>query len=237
MKKIGIILLMLMVVFKLSAMEQVKETNNNKTTAVSDTNNNTKVIIGDDLLQIENSKDALKVKAGDRGINILESLEGGRKVSFNNIPFKKDDENDDDKDEQRAKRRQRFSGHWAGLEVGFNNITTSNNSMTMPADINFMSMHSGKSVNFNFNFSQLSLGISRHVGFVTGLGINFNNYRFDGNFNIQKLDDGRIDSLSRWKHLKSQNWQLFILPCQYFLKSRYLQITTGFMLPPDQLVP
>jgi hypothetical protein len=202
MKKIGTILLMLMIVFKLSALGQVKETNKNQTTVASDTNDNTKVIIGDDLLKIENSKEALKVRAGDRGINILESLEGGHKVSFENFSLKKDEGDEDDKDEKKAERRQRFTGHWAGMELGFNNIMTASNSLTMPADINYMSMHSGKSVNFNLNFSQLSIGIARHAGFVTGLGLNFNNYRFDGNFNIQKLDDGTIDSLSPLGTLK-----------------------------------
>jgi len=205
MKRTGIILLLLMVVLRLSALEQVKEKGaENQTTVVCDSDSTAKVVIGDDLFKIENSKEAIRLKAGDRGINILESLEGGHpKVSFENYSRKKNDEGDDDDKENRwAARRQRFTGHWAGLELGFNNLMTANNSLTMPSDINYMTMHSGKSVNFNLNFAQLSIGVARHAGFVTGLGLNWNNYRFDGNFNIQKRADGTIDSLSPLGTLK-----------------------------------
>jgi hypothetical protein len=204
MKKIGTILLMVLVVLQLSAHGQVTgKANEHQTTVNSDTTDHAQVIIGNDVIKIDNSKEALKVRAGDRGISLLESLEGGYpKVTFDNYSRKRDNGDQEDKDEERANRRQRFTGHWAGLEVGFNNIVTAENSMTMPNDINYMNMHSGKSVNFNLNFAQLSMGVARHAGFVTGLGINWNNYRFDGNYNIQKLSDGTIDSVSPLGTLK-----------------------------------
>ena len=65
----------------------------------------------------------------------------------------------------------------------------------MPDDIDYMTLHSSKSTNFNMNFTQLSLGLTRHIGFVTGLGLNWNNYRFDGNNNIIKGDNGVIEEL------------------------------------------
>ncbi len=74
--------------------------------------------------------------------------------------------------------------------------------MVLPNDINYMSLHSAKSINFNLNLPQISIGVSRHFGFVTGLGINWNNYRFDGNFNIQKRANGMIDSISPLATLK-----------------------------------
>jgi hypothetical protein len=100
-----------------------------------------------------------------------------------------------DQSEEKEDRRSHFKGHWAGIEFGFNNILTEENSLSLPADINYMTMHTSKSNNFNLNFFQHSIGIARHAGFVTGLGINWNNYRFDGNFNMQKMADGSIDSL------------------------------------------
>lgn len=196
MKKIGIILVLFATAFKLSGQEETKGNLTEKQLAVArDTNENTKVVIGKDLISVEDSKDAVKFRAGNRGINILESLEG-HKVAFEKY-LKRDNSNEsDDQDDSRARRRQHFKGHWSGIEFGFNNYLTSNNSMSMPGDIDYMTLQSSKSNNFNINFSQLSLGFTRHIGFVTGLGINWNNYRFDGNNNIVKDADGMIDVLN-----------------------------------------
>jgi len=236
MKKIGIFLLLLTFVFKLSGQEQIKEkTEEIKSTAASDTNDNTKVVIGEDLFKMEKTNDAIKVKAGDRGINILESLESGKKFAFEDFSRKEYESDNDDKEDQKAKRRERFTGHWAGLEFGFNNFLTSENSLTMPADINYMSMHSSKSNNFNLNFWQHSLGIARHAGFVAGLGINWNNYRFDGNFNIQKLADGTIDSLWPMSTLKKSklNTVYLTLPVMFEVQvpadHHHIDIAAGFI--------
>ena len=69
---------------------------------------------------------------------------------------------------------------------------TDNYNFSLPAGIEYMSLNSGKAMNFNLNFSQLSIGLGRHIGFVTGLGLNWNNYRFDGNNNILKDASGNI---------------------------------------------
>ena len=194
MKKIGIILIISAFVFQLSGQEETKEKQNEKQLAVaSDTNENTKVVVGKDLIRVEDSKDAVKVRVGNRGLNILESLEGPKvafkKYTGNDFSNESDDQ---DQDDRRARRRSHFRGHWSGIEVGFNNYLTSDYSMVMPDDIDYMTLESSKSNNFNINFSQLSLGFTRHFGIVTGLGINWNNYRFDGNNNIIKGTDGMI---------------------------------------------
>jgi hypothetical protein len=96
--------------------------------------------------------------------------------------------NDDDKDEHHENKRTRFKGHWAGIEFGFNNYLTPDNSFSLPLNMDYMTINSGKSNNLNLNFYQISVGITKHFGFVTGLGLNWNNYRFDGYNNIQKID-------------------------------------------------
>ena len=171
---------------------------NNTQSAAVDSNEITKVVVGQDLLIVEDGKDAVKVKVGSHGVTILESLEGeGPKFEFKK--FEKDDsesQKDDEKSNDiRADRRSRFKGHWAGVEMGFNNYLTSENSLSLPVGIDYMSLHSGKSNNFNLNFSQISLGLTRRFGIVTGLGLNWNNYRFDGNNNIQKGSGGIIEVL------------------------------------------
>jgi hypothetical protein len=155
--------------------------------------NNSKVTIGDDLLSIEGSDSSLNLRVGNRGLSLLESLEGP-KVNFEKYS-RKEEWTQDDNEDGRKHRKSRFRGHWTGLELGFNNYVTSGRSMVMPADIEYMTLNSSNSVNFNLNFSQLNIRLFRHLGIVTGLGINFNNYKFDGDNNILKGANNRIEIL------------------------------------------
>ncbi len=142
----------------------------------------------------------LSLRVGNRNLNVLESLEGP-KVTFKKADPEEDTEakedwlSQDSEDNQGHSHRNRFKGHWTGVELGFNNYIGSDNSVVLPDEINYMTLHSGKSTNFSINFAQLSLGFSHHTGLVTGLGINWNNYRFDGNNNLVKGQNGVIEEL------------------------------------------
>lgn len=203
---------------------------------VVDTSEITKVVIGNNRLVVEDGKESLKVRIGNRGISILESLEGkGPKIDFQN--YRETDSfsqhNYYDSDEEGERRGRHFKGHWAGIETGFNNYMTEDYSLVLPEEIDFMSLHSGKAMNFNLNFSQLSLGITRRIGFVTGLGVNWNNYRFDGNNNIQKGPDGIIEVLDPGAPLKKSKISTiyfnipFLLEIQIPTDHNHLHISAG----------
>lgn len=161
MKKIGIILLLTAMVFQGFSQEiPEKEMNKEALLAPSDTNENAKVVIGKDLLVAREDKDGVSVRVKNRGLSILESLEGGTKVNFDRYEGKKDRDQDESKDRHERNAR-RFKGHWAGVEIGYNTYLASNHSQVMPANIDYMTLHSSKSSNFNLNFSQLSLGLTR----------------------------------------------------------------------------
>jgi len=114
--------------------------------------------------------------------------------------------------------REKFRGHWTGIELGFNNYVTSANSLVLPSDIDYMTLHSSKSSNFNINFTQLSLGLTRHIGFVTGLGLNWNNYRFDGNNSIVKGDNGVIQVLDPGARLEKSKLASLYLTLPFMLE-------------------
>jgi hypothetical protein len=217
MKKIGIIILLTAIIMsgfcmKVSAESQSGE---KQSTSVSSAEN-TKVTIGKDLINVEENDSALNLKVGNRGLTILESLEGPK---FN---FKKYSDNDnwdeEDNENQHSGRRNRFRGHWTGIELGFNNYVTSDNSLVLPDDIDYMTLHSSKSTNFNINFTQLSLGLGRHIGFVTGLGLNWNNYRFDGNNNIIKGDNEVIQVLDPESNLEKSKLATLFLTLPFMLE-------------------
>lgn len=217
MKKIGISILLIAIttngfclkVFGERQNEEKQGTSTNKTEP-------SKLIIGNEVVNIEQNDSSLNLKAGNRGLSILESLEGPK---FN---FKKYSDYDkwdqEDKENEHARRRSRFRGHWTGIEFGFNNFATSANSLVLPSDIDYMTLHSSKSTNFNINFTQLSLGLTRHIGFVTGLGLNWNNYRFDGNNSIVKGDNGVIQVLDPGARLEKSKLASLYLTLPFMLE-------------------
>lgn len=202
MKNFGILMLLTVLIslgFNLRLSADYQDVNKNEDNKTG-TDEKTRVTFGKDLLSVESKDSTLNVRIRNRGLNILESLEGDK------FRFEKYDENkswfQDDKEERHERRRNRFRGHWTGIELGFNNYLTSRNSLTLPTDIDYMTLHTGKSVNFNINFSQLSFGLTKHIGFVTGLGLTWNNYVFDGNNNIVKGENGVIQELNPGVSLK-----------------------------------
>lgn len=142
-------------------------------------------------LKIVNDGDELKIRLGDRGLTLSENgkLPILKIDRYNDEEFYQDDE---DNGEKRRRSRRRFTPHWSGVEFGLNNYVTSDYSFTLPDDDNFMDLNTGKSYNFNINFAQLGIGLTRHFGLVTGVGFEFNSYFFDGNNNIMKDEDGII---------------------------------------------
>ena len=89
-------------------------------------------------------------------------------------------------------KRRRFKGHWAGMNVGYNNFVTSSGSFNYPDEYMFMEMNAGKSVGVAANPWQQSIKLQRrgNIGLVTGLGVEWNNYRFDSQYLLVRDDDG-----------------------------------------------
>jgi hypothetical protein len=175
-----------------------------------------KVSVSKDGLSSEESDSSLNMKTGNRGLDILESLEGPC-IDIKKCTAKDDWDNEDDEREH-ERRRSRFRGHWTGVELGLNNYLSSGSSFSMPSDIDYMTLNSSKSTCFNINFTQLSLGFGRHIGFVTGLGLNWNNYRFDGNNNIQKGPNGIIEELDPGLNLEKSKLASLFLTLPFMLE-------------------
>ena len=197
------------------------------------------VSLGENLLRIEDNDSSFNIRLGNRGLSILEKLEGGSKLAFE----KYDDDysefitydQDEDTDRTRRRNRMRFKGHWSGFEFGFNNYLTADHSLVLPDDIYYMTLHSSKSNCFNFNISQQSLGLTRHFGVVTGLGFNWNNYRFDGNNNILKGPDGVIEELPEVDALDKSKLSTIYLTVPMMLElqipadNHYINLAGGFI--------
>lgn len=163
-----------------------------------DTNETARIILGNNLMRIDENDSSLTFRVGNRGLSILESLEG-TKVDFEKYESGKTycqdeprHEWEDNKHEHGSFIRARhFRGHWSGIEAGFNGYNHVSTS-ALPGQIEYMSLETNNSICFNLNLSQLNIGLSRYAGFVTGIGLNWNNYRFEHRNSIIEGADGVI---------------------------------------------
>ncbi|NOY37034.1 MAG: outer membrane beta-barrel protein [Chlorobi bacterium] len=142
------------------------------------------------VINVEDKNDTITVRVGKKGVKIYESDKG---TSVEIIPM------EENKTKNKKHKRKRFEGHWEGLEIGMNNFLTPD--YTYPD--NFLNLNTGKSWNINLNFLQYDVGIiGNSVGLVTGLGLQFNDYKFSGNHSIAKDSTGSVVMLAYADPLK-----------------------------------
>ncbi|MDY6801014.1 MAG: outer membrane beta-barrel protein [Bacteroidota bacterium] len=102
----------------------------------------------------------------------------------------------------------RFRGSWSGFSMGLSNFVDKDFSISRSGNNEFMDLNTGKSWNMNINFAQYSVNlVNNKFGLVTGLGLEFNFYRFDSDNSIQKDVDGVIinrDLPDTWNIQKSK---------------------------------
>lgn len=111
---------------------------------------------------------------------------------------KKEDNRRYKKDKSRRVVYYKFQGHWASFQIGTNGFANSDYSMysDMSKDLpaNFMTPELRYSREINVNLPELNVSLDKNCrfGMVTGMGITWNNYRFDNPISIDKNDDGII---------------------------------------------
>jgi hypothetical protein len=107
-------------------------------------------------------------------------------------PEKFDDENDEDWNEG----KQHFRGHLSIFEAGVNSFAKVSYSGYSITD--FMDLNQNKSYEINVNVLRYNIGLQKiknSIGLVTGMGFNFNDYRFSNPYTIVN-QDGHVMPLS-----------------------------------------
>lgn len=128
-------------------------------------------VVAPDTIITSGNRDTTIVRIGEKDFKVIDH-NGGTEFIWGKGRKKKDG-------------FDRFNGHWEGIELGFNGFDKSDYSGYSVDD--FMSLNQGKSMEFNLNFYELNIGLSKsYVGLVSGMGLSFNSYRFDGPYTIQK---------------------------------------------------
>ena len=95
--------------------------------------------------------------------------------------------------EKEHKHAKRMDGTWGGFGIGVTYFINKDYKMTLPAGAEFMDLKVANSLEFNFNFAEKTLGIIKdYVGITTGLGLQYQNYRFANDFTLTKGDNGIV---------------------------------------------
>ncbi|MFV0521961.1 MAG: hypothetical protein ACK5MI_05990 [Mangrovibacterium sp.] len=97
----------------------------------------------------------------------------------------------------RFDQSNKFNGHWASLQFGVNGFANSDYSMYEPtSDVpsDFMDLRQAASWEINWNILEWNIALNRrnNFGLVTGMGLSWNNYKFDNKVTIDKGDNGII---------------------------------------------
>lgn len=153
---------------------EVKKNSTSKTANVISIggNNGSEVAI-----EVNTNGDSTKVKLGNLAIAVKEGEQTEVRIGRNNLIV------DEDGKVQffKNKKRNTFNGHWAGLYIGVNGFLTPDGKLDPPAPYDYMSLRLGKSTNVQLNLFEQNFKVSQNAGFITGLGLEWRNYRFDQN--------------------------------------------------------
>ncbi len=180
------------------------------------------------------SGDTTTVKVGGVVVKVIEG--DSTEVSLGNHNLVVDDRGNV---KWRRSRIQKFNGHWGGIDIGINGYVDQNQSLSVPEEYNFLDLKYEKSIDFNLNIYEQNINLANNkFGLITGIGLRWNNYRFDDN--VALIADsssiyGYRDHTQNW--LKSKlvvNYLKVPLLFEYqtnrFSRSNSFHITAGMVL-------
>ncbi len=88
---------------------------------------------------------------------------------------------------KKSKKSSRFEGHWQGLDLGINGLLTPDFSFDYPPAESYLDLRYEKSIAVNLNIFQQDIRFNKkgNFGLVSGLGLSWNNYRFNEDVLLQ----------------------------------------------------
>ena len=142
--------------------------------------------------------DTLKVRVGNANVKIVT----GEKKAHIDVETMDDDykskwdkydwERDHPIHTVKIHHKSKFDGHWAGIDFGGNQLWNTNYDLYPDRPADFLETRPEKSFEFNLNFAEYSFGFGSYVGIVTGLGFNWNDYKFKNRYTLTKDENGMI---------------------------------------------
>ncbi|MEZ5084573.1 MAG: DUF2807 domain-containing protein [Bacteroidales bacterium] len=117
-----------------------------------------KVKVGKIKVEVYEGDDSVRVIVGDRKLTVDD--DGNVRFSRCKVP--------------------KFNGHWAGFEMGINGYVNSDFNQSFPKEYEYLDLRMTKSIAVYINFFEQNIAFSKNQkwGMVTGLGLEWHNYRF-----------------------------------------------------------
>ena len=108
-------------------------------------------------------------------------------------------------DAQKNKERKTLETSFLNLQWGFNNLLNVDNKLEMPLGSENLELSSGNSANFQVHIVQQSLNLYKHkLRLIYGLGVDFNNYRFSKNVDLDPNSDPLSSTISAINYRKNK---------------------------------
>lgn len=151
-----------------------------------------------DTVHIRIGKHHVEVVSGDKNTHIDVETMDDFESKWDDYKWEWDPEVEDAKPKKKKKRK--FDGHWEGLDFGVNLLMdqaplgdkVAPYALYPEGTPNFMEVRPEKSFEVNWNIAEYSFGLGSYMGFVTGIGLNFNDYKFKNKYTIVKDENGMI---------------------------------------------
>lgn len=126
---------------------------------------------------------------------------------------------------------------WPGIELGVNGYMDADGSTTLPPGLDYLELDYGKSISFSINFFDARKKFfSRHLFLFTGLGITWNNYRFNNNITLSPTSStvlATVDTISYTKNKLATSYLVAPAMVEVFFgnrRYRSFHISGGMML-------
>jgi hypothetical protein len=86
-----------------------------------------------------------------------------------------------------CKNKNKFNGHWAGIDLGIGGYVTPDFNMNFNPGYPYMNLNTARSLTVNINPFELNLNLVKNkLGFTTGLGFQISNYYFTDDYILIK---------------------------------------------------
>ncbi len=141
---------------------------------------------GNVKIKTGNYGDSIRVRIGELDIEVIDGDTTRVRVGGSGIQV-------DEKGNVNVKRekKHRFDGHWAGFDLGVNGYLNPDFEMELPKDFAYLDLVMQKSINVHLNFFEQNFNLIRNkFGLVTGLGLEYTNYRFNDDVLLTRGEDG-----------------------------------------------
>lgn len=134
---------------------------------------------------ITNVDTVRSIQLGKNRITIITD-DNAKTYEFDNCEVKREKKSESNHKE--------FKGHLFGVDIGFNNYVTADHSTSLPTEDMYMELNASQSVATTVNFLEQGFNLNKSgtIGIVTGLGLEFNNYRFDSQYILTEDEAGDI---------------------------------------------